>query len=361
MSTCLDSILDKAMKKVFLLFACLMAAMQVCSAQTDTLIGKWGEAIPVKVKSFTKNGLRVDRQMKTVDDKLMHVKYTDLNALRFTDGFEVRFQDGALVRDNLLSAPSFRRSFMDVRAEGVLTLTQDELRQYYGFRNYDIVFKPYRNQFYTGFVKMGGGLLGFVASTELCEAWWSSGSQSVWSVNGEEKELLRRYYFEEGSLRPFWSMAAYFFLGTMVDGLVDCTVSELGHRKLFKHPEDVTVPTVAGTKGLLWGGIALSAAGIGALTLSYVDLKAHSQWDYRKTVPAGVDPDTVEYTKDGERPSSWVKYALIGGALAANLGFSAIQFGAIRLSALYHLEGTPDAVQIHVGPSPSGYGLTMRF
>jgi hypothetical protein len=74
-----------------------------------------------------------------------------------------------------------------------------------------------------------------------------------------------------------------------------------------------------------------------------------------------VDPDTVEYTKDGERPSSWVKYALIGGALAANLGFSAIQIGATRLSALHHLEGTSDAVQIHVGPSPSGYGLTMRF
>ena len=349
------------MKKVLYIFACLMAAMQVCSAQTDTLIGKWGEAIPVKVKSFTKNGLRVERLMQTVDDKLMHVKYTDLKALRFADGFEVRFQDGALVRDNLLSAPSFRRSLMDVRAEGILTLTQDELRQYYGSRNYDIVFKPYRNQFYTGFAKMGGGLLGFAASTGLCEVWSSSGSQSVWSVNGGEKELLRRNYFEEGSLRPFWSTAAYFFLGTMVDGLVDCTVSGIGHRKLFKHPEDVTVPKVAGSKGLLWGGIALSAAGIGALTVSYVDLKAHSQWDYRKTVPAGVDPDTVEYTKDGERPSSWVKYALVGGALAANLGFSAIQLGAARLSALHRLDDSPYAMQVNIGPSPSGYGLTMRF
>ena len=69
----------------------------------------------------------------------------------------------------------------------------------------------------------------------------------------------------------------------------------------------------------------------------------------------------MEYTKDGERPSSWVKYALVGGALAANLGFSAIQLGASRLSTLNRLDGTPYALQVNIGPSPSGYGLTMQF
>ena len=152
--------------------------MHICSAQTDTLIGKWGEAIPAKVKSFTKNGLRVERQMQTVDDKLMNVKYTDVDALRFADGFKVRFQDGALVRDNLLSAPSFRRSFMDVRAEGLLTLTQDEVRQYYGLKNYEIVYKPFRDLFHTGFLKMGGGLVGFAVSTGLSKARLATWSDS---------------------------------------------------------------------------------------------------------------------------------------------------------------------------------------
>ena len=346
------------MKRIILLIASLAAAMQVCSAQTDTLIGKWGEAIPVKVKSFTKNGLRVERQMQTVDDKLMNVKYTDLNSLRFADGFEVRFQDGALVRDNLLSAPSFRRVFMDVRAEGLLALTQDELRQYYGSRNYDIVYKPYRDLFRTGFLKMGGGLLGFAASTGLCKAY------SMYWVDPyivSDASGSRRTYHEDGNRNPFWSTAAYFFLGTMVDGLVDCTVSKNGHRKLFNSPDDAAVPTVVGSNCLLWGGVALSAAGIGALTASYVDLKAHRHWYFTKTVPEGVNPNTVEYTKDGERPSSWVKYALVGGALAANLGFSAIQLGAMRLSALRRLEGTPYAMRVDVGPSPCGYGLMMRF
>ena len=53
-----------AMRRMILLIASLVTAMQVCSAQTDTLFGKWGEAIPVKVKSFTRNGLRVERKMQ---------------------------------------------------------------------------------------------------------------------------------------------------------------------------------------------------------------------------------------------------------------------------------------------------------
>ena len=115
------------MRKIYLLIASLAAATQVCSAQTDTLFGKWGEAIPAKVKSFTRNGLRVERKMQTVDDKLMNIRYTDLNAIRFADGFEVRFRDGVLVRDNLLSAPSFEESLISVKAEGVLALTPEEI------------------------------------------------------------------------------------------------------------------------------------------------------------------------------------------------------------------------------------------
>ena len=337
----------------------LVAAISASAQAPDTLIGKWGEAIPAKVKSFTKNGLRVERQMQTVGDKLMNVKYSDLNAIRFADGFEVRFQDGTLVRDNLLSAPSFRRVFMDVRAEGLLALTQDELRQYYGFRNYNIVYKPYRDLFRTGFLKMGGGLLGFAASTGLCKAYTMTWADPY--MVSDHGGPNRRTYHEEGNRNPFWSTAAYFFLGTMVDGLVDCTVSKNGHRILFNHPDDATVPTVAGSNCLLWGGVALSAAGIGALTASYVDLKAHRHWYFTKTAPEGVDPKTVEYTKDGERPSSWVKYALAGGALAANFGFSAIQLGGSRLSALHRLDGSSYALQVNLGPSPSGYGITMRF
>ena len=348
------------MRKIYLLIASLAAATQVCSAQTDTLFGKWGEAIPVKVKSFTRNGLRVERKMQTVDDKLMSIRYPVLDAIHFADGFEVRFRDGVLVRDNLLSAPSFRRSSMGVRAEGILTLTQSELRQYYGPRNFDLIYKPYHDLFYTGIVKIAGGLLGVASSAGLSEAGRATWSNPYGYSKGGEL-VLGRAYFEEGNRNPFWSTAAYFFLGTMVDGMVDCTVSITGHRKLFNHPDDAAVPTVAGSKGLLWGGVALSAAGIGALTASYADLKAHRHWYFTKIVPEGVDPDTVEYTKDGERPSSWVKYALVGGALAANLGFSAIQLGASRLSTLRRLDGTPYALQANIVPSPSGYGLTMQF
>lgn len=49
------------------------------------------------------------------------------------------------------------------------------------------------------------------------------------------------------------------------------------------------------------------------------------------------------------------------GALAVNLGASAIQVSQTRLSAFRKLDGTPYAMQVNLGPAPSGYGLTVRF
>ena len=54
-------------------------------------------------------------------------------------------------------------------------------------------------------------------------------------------------------------------------------------------------------------------------------------------------------------------YGLLAGALAVNLGLSAIQLSQARLSGFRKLDGTPYAMQVDLGPAPSGYGLTVRF
>ena len=342
------------MRKIYLLIASLAAATQVCSAQTDTLFGKWGEAIPAKVKSFTRNGLRVERKMQTVDDKLMNIRYTDLNAIRFADGFEVRFRDGVLVRDNLLSAPSFEESLISVKAEGVLALTPEEMSSYYGPDFYNVVYRPYRAQTLTGFGKLGVGILGSLISFPQAR----SGSSHMESVptEGLDKMKWPNRYTKTTNYDPFWMASSMFFMGMTLTGIADFAIPYFGfHNSLRKPVEERPLPTAASSKGLIWGGAALSVLGIGGIAASYVELKSRPSRSAEITLPHS-QPWPVLKT---EIP--WAVFTMAGSALVAHLGFSAIQLGATRLSALRRLDGTPYAMQVNIGPSPSGYGLTMQF
>ena len=334
----------------------LEAGTATCLAQTDTLLGKWGAVVPTKVQSFSKNSLRAERPVFAEGDKVMRVNYTDLDAVRFSDGFEIRFRDGLLVRDNLLQAPYLRLSSMDVKVEGLLPLKQAELRQYYGDRNYALIYKPYRTLFVTGLGKLAGGALCFAVSSNLNKYRRISAVDTIYSTD-EGVTTAYQVTVERGRLNPFWTTAAAFFVGTMVDGMVDCGVAQRGHKRLFYHPDSVPLPSASTSKGLLWGGAALSAAGLGALAISFSELQAHADWYVQTYVP--VVPG--ENFRKGERPASWVLYTLLGGAVATNLGFSAIQLGAMRLSAIHRIDGEPHALQVHVGPTPSGYGLAARF
>lgn len=342
------------MRKIYLLIASLAAATQVCSAQTDTLFGKWGEVIPAKVKSFTRNGLRVERKMQTVDDKLMNIRYTDLNAIRFADGFEVRFRDGVLVRDNLLAAPSFEESLISVKAEGVLALTPEEMSSYYRPDFYNVVYRPYRAQTLTGFGKLGVGILGSLISFPQAR----SGSSHMESVptEGLDKMKWPNRYTKTTNYDPFWMASSMFFMGMTLTGIADLAIPYFGfHNSLRKPVEERPLPTAASSKGLIWGGAALSVLGIGGFAASCVELKSRPSRSTEITLPHS-QPWPVLKT---EIP--WVVFTMAGSALVANLGFSAIQLGASRLSALRRFDGTPYALQVNIGPSPSGYGLTMQF
>lgn len=340
------------MRKIYLLIASLAAATQVCSAQTDTLFGKWGEAIPAKVKSFTRNGLRVERKMQTVDDKLMNIRYTDLNAIRFADGFEVRFRDGVLVRDNLLSAPSFEESLIRVKAEGVLALTPEEMSSYYGPDFYNVVYRPYRAQTLTGFGKLGVGILGSLISFPQARS--GSGHMESVPTEGLDKMKWPNRYTE--TTNYFWMASSMFFMGMTLTGIADLAIPYFGfHNSLRKPVEERPLPTAASSKGLIWGGAALSVLGIGGFAASCVELKSRPSRSTEITLPHS-QPWPVLKT---EIP--WAVFTMAGSALVAHLGFSAIQLGATRLSALRRLDGTPYAMQVNIGPSPSGYGLTMQF
>ena len=118
----------------------------------------------------------------------------------------------------------------------------------------------------------------------------------------------------------------------------------------------MATPSVSSAKTLFWSGVALSATGLTAMVLSYRQLEAHRFWETR------VYPDengTVDLPHS--QIPGWVPYALFGGAVAANLGFSAIQLGQTRLSAIRRLDGSVYGAEWHLGPTSSGYGLAASF
>ena len=319
----------------------------------DVLFGSKRDVVTAKVISIANGKVHVKRQSDSPGSTLV-VPYSDIDSIRFMDGFRLNFRGGELLRDNVLSAPSFEESLMRVKAEGVLALTPEETLSFYGPGYYNVVYRPYRAQAMTGIGKMGIGILGSLISFPQRRT-SVSGMESVPTEGLDRLKWPSRYHIST-TYNPFWTASSMFFLGTTLAGVVDYAFPHFGYRQSLRNPVgDRAIPTVGSSKGLLWGGFAMSAVGIGTMVFSYAELKAHPSRSVEETVAYNQGQPNLK----PETP--WAIYAMLGGALVANLGFSAIQLGATRLSALRRLDGTPYAVQVNLAPSPSGYGVMMRF
>lgn len=319
----------------------------------DTLHGRRRDVVTAKVTSIANGKVHVKRQSGSTGSMFV-VPFSDIDFIRFADGFRLDFQGGELLRDNVLSAPFFEETLMHVKAEGVLALSSEEIMSFYGPGYFNVVYRPYRAQTLTGFGKLGIGILGSLISFPQRRT--STSSMEGVPTEGVDRLKWPIHYNRTTTYDPFWTASSMFFLGTTLAGVIDYAVPQFGFRKSLQNPiEDRNLPTIGSSKGLLWGGLALSAVGIGTMAFSYADLKAH---------PSRAVEETVAYNHgqpDLKPETPWAVYAMLGGALAANLGFSAIQLGATRLSALRRMDDAPYAIHVNVGPSPSGYGLTMRF
>ena len=345
------------LRSTILSIACLFATVALNAQEgqeaLDTLYGSKRDVVAADVMSIANGKVHVKRPSDRPGRTLV-IPFSDVDAIRFADGFRLDFQGGELIRDNVLSAPSYDESLLHVKAEGVLALTREELRLFYGPGYYNAVYRPYRAQTLTGFGKLGVGILGSLIS--FPQARWSSSNMESVPTEGLDKMKWPNRYTKKTTYDPFWMASSMFFMGMTLAGITDCALPYIGYRKsLLKPAGERPLPTAASSKGLIWGGVALSVLGIGGIAASYAELKARPSRSAEITLPHS-EPWPVLKT---EIP--WAVFAMAGSALAANLGFSAIQLGATRLSALNRLDGSPYAIQVNIGPSPSGYGLTMRF
>ena len=343
-------------------FAFILALTWPFSAfsQEDTIRTQKG-IVPVSVQSFTSSALQVERSLPS-GKKQMSIPYSELESVRFADGFEVRFQDGELIRDNLLSAPKYSSVLWSVKAEDAIDLTQDEIRQYYGDRLYQLSYRHYKAQFFTGLGKIGVGTAGYLATRKWLNpsVWLTVRLRSYGETTTSEGTLVSDTQLEcsDGDLYPGWYAVENLFLGAVFAGVMDCSVSMVGMHFLRRNHETMTGPSLRWTKAEFWGGTALVAAGAGTMGIFASRLASHRKWHYYVSTVNGTVTKNVH---EGEQASASDWYGLLAGAIVVNVGLSAIQLSQARLSSFRKLEGTPYAMQVDLGPAPSGYGLTVRF
>ena len=343
------------MKKLLQISIFVLALTWPLSAfsQVDTVKTVKGAA-PVVVQAFKHKSIEVDRMLPT-RKMTMSIPYSELEYVRFADGVEVRFQDGELVRDNLLSAPKFYSRLWTVKVEEVIDLTQSEIRQLYGDRLYYTSYRPNRTRLMTGLGKVAGGLMGFVGAVRSDPTVW--GTPESYTVLGSD---FARIHTEKnvGHLSVGWLSVESLFLGTLLTGFVDQAAAAMELKALARQREEMTVPSLRKARMEFWGGTALAAVGVGTMGYFASRLNDHREWYHFVSSTNGV---VTERIHRGEPASMKDMLGLLVGGFVVNLGISAMQLGQTRFSGFRKLEGTPYAMQVDLGPAPSGYGLTMRF
>jgi hypothetical protein len=346
------------MKRVLTFCTLLMTIYGSAYAQVDSLRHRFGGVTPVKIETVTPNSVRVKRINQAYENQTLNIPLSEVTSLRFADGFEVSFRDGQMVRDNLLSAPKFKTAFLSVLAEDAIALKQDEIRQYYGDPLYLQVYKPYRTHFYSGLVKIGAGIGGFALCAKFNPTVWdyNAGGTYTTGPNGNFVYLWRMT--DKGTLSPGFRLGWAFLGGLATVGFLDCATSFFGLNELNHRRESWAGIPTSRARAEFWGGAALTAVGVGVTAFYTERLTHYREWNI---MVEKIDDVVTKEIRDGERAPSSLFWGQYCGCIVMNLGISLLQLGGTHLSAIKRLEGTPYAIRADVGPTTSGYGLTVSF
>lgn len=287
------------------------------------------------------------------EEKLLKIPYDRMDSLRYTNGFKIRFKDGKLMRDNLLEAPDMRATLSLLLAQKTIPLTQDEIRSYYGDRLYSLVYNPYRLRGSVDVVKIVTGLTGSILIWTLKRPAWYNYASSYFD-NLEQEHLVQYNY---GNFSVGWLVVSTCMQGLLFGGIADAVISNYQLNHLQRTREIYQEPTLTRARWEFWGGAALTAAGVGAMALCAAQLSHHNYWNHYVDT---VNGQVVNEIHEGEPASKGFVYGMLLGGTAISIGLSFLQFGQARLSAFKKLKG-PYAAQFSVGPTLSGYGLSVKF
>ena len=292
----------------------------------DTVYTKSSSRACGEVLSIPASPNRPLKIRRNPDGKVVRANMTDITEIRFKDGFRLTFTDGLPDRGGLLSCPTLKPSYNEVRAEGLLTLTGPELKQFYGDCLYHLEYEPNSSGAWNAFARIAAGALGTLGGVVL-----KKDTYSYWgSYKIDYKGQAAEQHYKQGYIKPSADALFSFSIGMALVGAGDLLATSLRNRYIFEHYETLEPHSRKWAQAELWGGIGACAVGLGMMGASYVHLSKHQTWNETRIV--SEDGQVLHESTDGTAPSLAVRYGLMmGGALLSNIGLSAIIHGSKRL------------------------------
>ena len=274
----------------------------------------------------------------------------------FADGFVLPFEGGEFDRALLLTAPSFKGAHGDFLAEGVVTLTRDEMRRLVGEETWLLGYRVRKNQARAGLAKvLVGAPVGFVGYLTRANAVQKKKIATL--VDGHmEYDGPSGYQYN-----PLWYTGTAFAAATAAYGVVEMAAANISINHLASEFRTFEAPSERSfrNKALLGGGLLLAG---GVVTgLGYVRIAKDPGWSETsewKTV-MGVEVET-KHTDGKKLAAPWLLPA--AGALVANFGLTQLTRGLTGLSGYKQLRAAGlDRAELHLAPTLYGMGISMAF
>jgi len=262
------------------------------------------------------------------DNKVVRLPLEKVARVVFADGLSIDVSKTGFDRSGLLAWPNKRAADKNVVVDNIITLTQPEVRAFYGDELFYGEYRPMRYQSIAGGIRFGIG----VASTLFCGVW--SASTPSTSIDWG---FLLGFNFNSayaGAIHPEMVCLTAASRGFVYAGLLDMFLANISGRKILANRSTMKVHSRTFAWGEVLLGAGVTAAGSWMVYNQWAAMNRYRGKFFSASSDTAFHDDMVRaFTL------SFV------GSFVANLGLSAMIKGSSRL-ANFH---------------PSGLGLVYNF
>lgn len=257
---------------------------------------------PFEVKERSFNTFRNNMLTGYTDEDVLRLRMKDISFIRFSDNFLLRFAEGAPIRTNIMQCPTMVEKDGNVYAEGLIRLTNDEVKMLLGPQLYHFNYQPLKIRRSVGTGQMMAGAAGFFV-----------GSICLGTPVFRFSQHFRMYDYKT------WTAPVVLFSGAMAaTGLFSSVMAGKDIKNIIqKHGSMEPTLNPSKARRTFWCGVAATGVGLGALAYGYYDYnKQYKERNRNTPYPTG----------------SFLLMA--GGAILANVGITLVVDGAARLKAI---------------------------
>ena len=341
------------MKHLKLFIICILvltlAAAPFMGAQTvregvDTVHLKDGTSLGVTKISLHRNG-ELFRFSLANGEGRRSVPTKELSSVVMRDGFTFFVGDSLLNRDNLISAPIMNYYGLTVSAEGVVPLKQEELKEYYGHKLYEVEFRPRAN-----LIAIGGTMTALALFSSFNNSRYHS---PIYYPTDNPKIIVTN------DIRPNYFAVQILSETTLFTGLANCLIGSLETVCLYRHHKTMDVMDRRWARAEFYGGSALFIAGVGAIIYGAQDLRHNRELYQLKN--RNLILLAEKRSNPDASPSYMATNMVYAGSIATSIGFTLAAMGGMRLLGWHKVSGEHNAEWSFAPTIDGTMGLSVRF